>query len=233
MKIIFLLFSLFTTINLFGQAHSISVNYLPSITTFGKQKQSFNHYHFKSRNGKTTFNSAANVLYKFQATPKIGIGMGLEFSPQGQNIQFETNSAIVESKGNTYSTELNYFRIPLTVNYAIVNRNKNKLIVYSGLNVGFATKRKDNYNDIIFEAILLAPAEERYKDNDFAIPVGINLQRKLCNKIFASFSFEQMFGITNSFSDNSFSRFGVLSEFKNSKQNRTSLNIGLGINLTK
>ena len=233
MKIYILLFSLSSTITAFGQTHSISVNYMPSFTTLGKQTQSFDHYYFKSRNGKTTFNSTVNVLYKFQATAKIGVGLGLEFSQQGQNIKFETNSAIPDNNGKIFTTELNYLRIPLTLNYSIIKFNKNELLIYSGLNIGFATKRKDNYNDIILEAILLAPAEKRYKDKDLAIPIGIKFQRKLSKSLYANLGFEQMFGLTNSFSENSSSKFGVLSEFKNSKQNRTSLNFGLSINLTK
>lgn len=233
MKINILLFFLLLTIIAFGQTHSISVNYMPSFTNLGKQTQSFNNYYFISRNGKTTFNDAANVLYKFQATSKIGIGIGLEFSQQGQNIEFETNGAIPENKSKTFTTELNYLRIPLTLNYSIIKFNKNDLIIYSGLNVGFATKRKDNYNDIILEAILLPPADKRYKDKDLAIPIGIKFQRKLCKSVYANLGFEHMFGLTNSFSNNGSSRFGVLSEFKNSKQNRTSMNVGLGINLTK
>ncbi len=156
--------------------------------------------------------------------------MGLEFSHQGQNIEFELNSAIPENKGNTFTTELNYIRIPLTFNYSLFKRNKNELIAYSGLNVGFATKRKDNYNDILLEAILLAPAEKRYKDMDLAIPIGLNFQRKLNGVLYANLGFEHMFGVTNSFDDNN---FGVLAEFKNSRQNRTSLNVGLGISLAK
>ena len=233
MKIIILLLSLFITRISLGQKHSISVNYLPSITTLGKQNQSFDHYYFNSRNGVTTLNTAASLHYNLQACSTIGFGLGLEFSSQGQDIKFMTNSNIPENNYQTFSTQLNYFRIPLTVNYAVVNHKKNIVRIYSGLNLGFAIERNDNYNDIIQESILLPPANKRYKDKDWAIPIGVNLQHTLCNNIFASIGFEQMFGLTNSFSDIGSSRFGVLSEFKNSKQNRTSINIGVGINLTK
>ena len=44
---------------------------------------------------------------------------------------------------------------------------------------------------------------------------------------------EYLVGLTNSFTENGASKFGVLSEFDNSKQKRLSINIGIGFNLTK
>lgn len=233
MKIYTLLFILLLANIAFAQKHSISVSYKPSLTYLGKQTQSFNHTYIYSRSGNTTFNNAASILYKLKTAARIKIGAGLEFSQQGQNIKFKIENPVPENTTIIYTTELNYFRIPLTIDYSILHRKNSDLSLYTGLNTGFAIKRKDNYNDIIFEAILLPPAEKRYKKIDVAIPVGFNFQRRLNDLLFANLGFEYMFGLTNSFSNDSSSKFGVLSEFKNSKQNRMSLIFGVGFNFGK
>lgn len=79
----------------------------------------------------------------------------------------------------------------------------------------------------------MAPAKERYKNSDWAIPIGINYQRKLTSKVFASLGIDYLLGLTNAFSETGTSKFGVLSEFDNSKQNRLSLNIAIGFGLSK
>ena len=74
---------------------------------------------------------------------------------------------------------------------------------------------------------------KRYKNKDWAIPVGINYEKELTSKVFADFGLEYLLGLTNAFSENGTSKFGVLSEFDNSKQSRLALNIGIGFRLTK
>jgi hypothetical protein len=131
------------------------------------------------------------------------------------------------------TTKLNYFRIPLTLRYYFISSSKNKLSLYSGLNVGLAVKRKDNYQEVILEDILLPPAEKRYKSNDWAIPFGIIFQKNISKTFFANVGAEYLVGLTNSFSELNLSKFGVLSEFDNSKQSSASINIGIGIRLIK
>ncbi len=65
------------------------------------------------------------------------------------------------------------------------------------------------------------------------MPTGINYQKELTSKVFANFGIEYLLGLTNAFSENGGSKFGVLSEFDNSKQSRLSFNIGIGFSLTK
>lgn len=213
----------------YGQKQSISINYKPSFTYFGKQIQSFDNSYFESRNGNSTFHSAINILYNYQLTSKFSLSSGLEYSEQGQNINLKSKAV----GDRIFTTELNYIRIPFILNYNIVSTSINKLSFYSGVNLGFAVKRKDNYQNVILEDILLPTSEKRYKNNDWAMPVGINFQRNISKTVFANFGVEYLIGLTNSFSELSSSKFGVLSEFPNSKQSRASVNIGLGIKLTK
>lgn len=233
MKAILIFSCLLCSIISNGQKHRISINYKPSLTYLGKQKQEFNDFYFDSRSGKKTFNSSANILYSFTFSSKFNFTTGLEFSQQGQNINFKTNSVIPESNNVIYWTQLNYVRIPITIGYSILKGGKDELNVNTGLSLGFVTKRVDNYQDIILQDIFLPGAEKRYKDKDLAIPIGINYHRFLTKKITVIFGVEYLSGLTNSFNENGASRFGVLSEFDNSKQNRLSINVGIGINLTK
>ena len=101
------------------------------------------------------------------------------------------------------------------------------------MNLGMVVRRKDNYQVIILENILLPPAEKRYKNIDWAVPIGINYKKELTAKLFATIGIEYLLGLTDAFSENGASKFGVLSEFSNSKQSSLSLNVGLGLNLTK
>lgn len=230
----FLIFAcLFLTAPAIGQKHSILLNYKPSFTYFGKQNQSFKHYYFTSRKGDKTFNSTANILYSYNLSSALSFTTGLEYSQQGQNIKFNADSAYPSNNRKVLKIELNYFRIPLTINYSIFRMANSKLNIYSGISFGTATKRKDNYPDIIPEYILLPPAEKRYRNKDWVIPIGINYEKELTSKVFVNLGFEYSLGLTNAFSENAKARFGVLSEFDNSKQNRLALNIGTGFKLTK
>lgn len=224
---------LFLTVSSIGQKHTVSINYKPSLTYFGKQSQSFHNYYFASRKGDATFNSSVNVLYSYKLSSRLSFTTGLEYSQQGQNINFNADSAFPSSNRKILKTELNYFRIPVIVSYSIFKMTKSELNIYSGINLGFATKRKDNYQDIILEYILLPPAQKRYKNKDRAIPIGINYKKELTPKVFANFGCEYLFGLTNAFSEDGTSKFGVLSEFDNSKQSRLALNIGISFSLTK
>ncbi len=221
------------TVSAVGQKHSISINYKPALTYFGKQSQDFHNYYFASRQGDQTFNSTINILYRYNMTSRISFAAGLEYSQQGQNINFNADSAFPSNNRKILKIELSYLRIPFTINYAILKLKKSELNIYSGISFGLVTKRKDNYQDIILEYILLPPAEKRYKNNDWAVPIGINYKRKITSSMFANFGCEYMAGLTNAFSENGASKFGVLSEFDNSKQNRFALNIGIGLGLTK
>ena len=212
--VIFLLFSITTK----GQKHRVSVNYKPSLTYFGRQKESFDNYYFISRSGNNTFNNSVNILYSYKFLPKFNL---------------KTNSVTPENSNVIFKTQLNYVRIPLTVGYSIFKRKNSEVNISTGLSLGFVTKRKDNYQDIILEDILLPPVEKRYKENDWAIPIGLNYQKTLTRNVIAIFGFEYLIGMTNSFNENGASKFGVLSEFDNSKQKRMSINIGIGLDLTK
>ena len=227
--VIFLLFSVTTN----GQKHRVSVNYKPSLTYFGRQKESFDNYYFISRSGNNTFNNSFNILYSYKFLPKFYLTTGVEFSQQGQSINLKTKSVIPENSNVIFETQLNYVRIPLTVGYSIFKRKNSEVNISTGLSLGFVTKRKDNYQDIILEDILLPPVEKRYKENDWAIPIGLNYQKTLTRNVIAIFGFEYLIGMTNSFNENGASKFGVLSEFDNSKQKRMSINIGIGLDLTK
>ncbi len=226
---------LFVTASSFGQRHSISINYKPSLTYFGKQSQSFHDYYFVSRRGDQTFNNAVNILYAYKIFSTISFSMGLEYSPQGQNINFNADSALPSNNRQILKIGLNYLRIPFTINYTILKMKKSELNIYSGISFGIATKRKDNYQDIIVqrEYINLPPSVKRYKKLDWAIPMGVNYKKELTKKVFANFGIAYLVGLTDAFSENAFSKFGVLSEFVNSKQSRLSLNIGIGVGLAK
>lgn len=227
--IVCILFSIITV----GQEHTISINYKPSLTYLGKQKENFDNLYFNSRSGKNTFNNSANILYSYKFLSKFNLTTGVELSQQGQNINFKTNSVIPENSNVIFWTKLNYVRIPVTVGYSIFNRKNSEIHINTGLSLGFVIKREDNYNGIIPEYILLPPAEKRYKEKDWAIPIGINYQKTFTKNVFAIFGFEYLIGITNSFNENPGSKFGVLSEFNNSKQRRLAINIGIGFNLKK
>ncbi len=224
---------LFLSVSSIGQGQSISINYKPSFTYFGKQSQNFHNYYFSSRKGNQTFNSSANILYSYNLSSRLSLATGLEYSQQGQNINFNADSAFPSNNRKILRIEHSYLRIPLTVNYSIFKIKKSELNIYSGISLGMAIKRKDNYQDIIREYILLSSAEKRYKTTDLAIPIGLNYKKELTSKIFANFGCEYLLGLTNAFSENGAPKFGVLSEFDNSKHNRVALNIGIGISLTK
>jgi hypothetical protein len=232
MKACLCIVCLFLSVSAIGQKHSISINYKPSLTYFGKQSQSFNNFYFASRKGDPTFNSSGNFLYSYKLSSTISFTTGLEYSQQGQNINFNADSAFPGNNRQILKIELNYFRIPFIINYSIFKMKKSELNIYSGISLGIVSKRKDNYQDIILERVLLSPAEKRYKNKDWAIPIGINYKKELTSKVFANFGFEYLFGLTNAFSENGASKFGVLSEFDNSKQSRLALNIGIGFSLT-
>ena len=208
-------------------------NYKPSLSYFGRQSQSFDNYYFASRKGNNTFKSSVSILYTYKLGSSINFTTGLTYSQQGQNISFNADSAFPSNNRKLLKVELNYFRIPFTINYSILRFKKSALSVYSGMNLGMVVRRKDNYQVIILEDILLPPAEKRYKNIDWAVPIGINYKKELTAKLFATIGIEYLLGLTNTFSENGASKFGVLSEFNNSKQNSLSLNIGLGFNLTK
>lgn len=233
MKFYLFITCLFLTFSSFGQKQSISINYKPSFTYFGKQSQSFHNYYFASRKGNQTFNSSANILYTYKLSSRLSLTTGLEYSQQGQNINFNADSAFPSNNRQILRIELSYLRIPLKVNYSILKIKKSELNIYSGISLGMAIKRKDNYQNIILEDILLPPAKKRYKNTDLAIPIGLNYKKELTSTIFANLGCEYLLGLTNAFSENGASKFGVLSEFDNSKQSRLSLNIGIGFSLTK
>lgn len=212
----------------FGQKHSISINYKPSLTFLGKQNQAFQHYYFKSRKGDLTFKSAASILYTYQLFNRLSLTAGLEYAKQGQNIHFDTATQF--GNGNILKIELNYVRIPFTINYTVIKETGWELIAYSGISLGLVTKRHDNYQNMIMEAIGLPPSEQEYKDQDWAVPMGVIYKKELTSKLSASFNLEYLLGITNAFSEK---RFGVLSQFDNSKQRRLSVGIGISYNFGK
>jgi len=224
---------LLLTISSFGQKSSITINYKPSLTSFGQQSQSFQHYYFASRKGDPTFNNTINVLYNHQLSSRVVLMTGLEYSQQGQNINFNADSAFPSSNRKILKVQLNYLRLPLTVGYSIYKTTNSNLNIYSGVSLGIAIKRRDNYQDIIIEDILLPPANKRYKNTDWAIPIGIQYKKELTPLIYINVGGEYLLGLTNSFTNSGSSKFGVLSEFKNSRQNRLAISFGVGINLTK
>jgi hypothetical protein len=225
--IICLLSALFTN----GQKHSISINYKPSLTYFGKQRQSFDNSYFTSRNGNNTFNNIVNILYSCRVLTKISLTTGVEYAEQGQHINFIIDRG-TQSSNVIYKAALNYLRIPITIGYAVLKNNTSELNIYSGISLGIATKRNDNYQDIILLNILLPPPYTRYENKDWAIPIGINYQKGLTKRIFAIFGTEYLVGLTNSFTNNGASEYDALSQFDHSKQNRLSVTIGIGINLS-
>ena len=224
---------LFVTVSAIGQKQNISINYKPSLTYFGKQSQTFDNYYFASRKGDQTFNSSVNIFYSYKVSSRLSLTTGLEYSEQGQNINFNADSVFPSNTRKILEIELNYFRIPFTINYSILKETKSELNIYSGISFGIASKQRDNYQDIILERILLPPAEKRYKNKDWGIPIGINYKSELTSKVFVNFGCEYLVGLTNTFSENGASKFGVLSEFDNSRQSRLALNIGIGFSLTK
>lgn len=233
MKAIIIVICILFSDTISGQKHRVSVNYKPSLTYFGKQKESFNNAYFDSRSGNKTFNNSANILYSYKVLSKFNLTTGVEFSQQGQNINFKTNSVIPENSNVIFWTKLHYVRIPVTVGYSVFKKKNSEIYITTGLSLGFAAKREDNYNGIINEYILLPPPEKRYEEQDWAIPIEINYQKTLSKNFVAIFGFEYLIGLTNSFNENAGSKFGVLSEFDNSKQKRLAINIGIGFNLKK
>lgn len=226
---------LFWTASSFGQRHTLSINYKPSLTYFGKQSQSFHDYYFTSRKGDQTFNSSVNILYTYKLFSTISLTTGIEYSQQGQNINFNADSAFPSKSRKILKIELNYIRIPFTIGYSFLKIKKSALNIYGGISIGLATQRKDNYLDILIqrEYINLPSSINRYKNVDWGMPLGAIYKKELTRKVFAKFGIEYLVGLTNAFSENPFSKFGVLSEFDNSKQKRLSLNIGFGVSLTK
>src|SRR5687768_17341244 len=124
MKANLFMLCLILTLSANGQKHSIYINYKPSLTYFGKQTQSFHNYYFVSRKGDQTFNSSVNIMYNYKLSSKISFATGLEYSQQGQNVNFNTNSAFPGNNRQILKIELNYLRIPLTVDYAIFKLKK-------------------------------------------------------------------------------------------------------------
>jgi hypothetical protein len=178
---------------------------------------------------------------------KIKITSGLEYSQQGQNIRFNGDRIFSDDTG-LLKIELNYIRIPLTIEYSIFKIKRSELNIHSGLSLGIVTKRKDNYQDVLSQeynlispalgvrTTILPPANKRYKNQDWAIPIGVNYQRALEKNTFAIFGVEYLVGLTNTFTKNVASNsvdFEALSEFDNSKQKRLSINIGIGFHLRK
>src|SRR5687768_3626098 len=92
MKSYLLLCSFFLFVSANAQRHSFSINYKPSLTFFGRQSQNFQHPYFASRRGNQTFRSTANILYKHNLTSRIGFATGIEYSQQGQDINFGADS---------------------------------------------------------------------------------------------------------------------------------------------
>jgi hypothetical protein len=142
----------------FGQKHSISMSYKPSLTCFGKQSQNFDNYYFTSRKGNQTFNNSFNILYRYRIFSELSVVTGLEYSQQGQKINFNADSAFPSAKRQVLKIELNYLGIPFTINYAVLKGKKSELNIYSGISLGIAVKRKDNYQALILEDILLPTA---------------------------------------------------------------------------
>jgi hypothetical protein len=219
------------TLSAFAQSQSISFNYQPSLSYFGKTQQSFHDNYFASRKGDATLNSAFNILYSIRISPKLKISTGLEYAQQGQNINFNADSAWPSSNHQVLKIQLDYVRIPLMISYTILRTKKSELDIYSGASLGFAIEKNDNYQEIILEAILLPPSSKRYKDMDWAVPVGLNFKRQLNSRLFVNLGCEYLAGLTNSFSDRSFSSFGVLSQFSHSRQSRLGLRVGMGFDL--
>ncbi len=233
MKVYLLIMCLFSSVFAVGQKQNISINYKPSLTYFGKQSQSFHDYYFASRKGDKTFNNSASVLYTYKLFSTVSFTTGIEYSQQGQNINFNADSAFPSYNRKIFKIELSYFRIPFTVNYSILKIKKSELDIYAGISLGMATKRKDNYLDILIqrEYIGLPPSVKRYKNADWAIPIGATYKKKLTKKVSANFGIEYLIGLTDAFSENPSSKYGVLSEFDNSRQSRLSLNIGISFSL--
>jgi hypothetical protein len=130
-----------------GRIRAYQINYKPLLTYFGRQSQSFKESYlnaFTSRNGNKTFSNSVNIFYSYKLFSKIKITTGLEYSQQGQNIIFSIDTAS-SSKNSLLKIELNYIRIPLTIEYSIFKIKRSELNIHSGLSLGIATKRKDNY----------------------------------------------------------------------------------------
>ncbi len=115
MKACLFMLCFFLTTSSFGQKHSISINYKPSFTYFGKQSQSFHDNYFISRKGDQTFNNAASILYTYKFSSTVSFSTGLEYSQQGQNINFNADSALPSNTRRILKIKLNYLRIPVTV----------------------------------------------------------------------------------------------------------------------
>lgn len=233
MRNVFILGCLLFSLTAIGQKHSILINYKPSLTFFGKQSQNFTNHYFAKRGESGTFNNAFNFLYQHKISKRINLTSGIEYAQQGQRIDFKLNNTMPENYTVQYKISLDYFRIPLTIDYTVFSKGNFSFNIYSGLSLGFAVKREDNYQDIIFEQILLPSANKRFKKVDLELPLGINSKKYLGKNIFGNFGLEYMFGLTNSFKDDGASKFGVLSQFKNSKQSRLAVNFGIGFDLGK
>lgn len=108
MKANLFILCLILTVSAIGQKHRIYINYKPSFTYFGKQSQSFHNYYFTSRKGDQTFNSSVNILYNYKLSPGISFATGLEYSQQGQNVNFNADSAFPSHNRQILKIELNY-----------------------------------------------------------------------------------------------------------------------------
>lgn len=231
MKLLFILLAM--PYAALAQRQSLSIAYKPSMTFLGKQSQKFRNYYFSSREGKTTVRSSVAVLYYFPVEEKFGISAGLEYAQQGQQVNFKADSAWPTYNHVQLNITLNYLRIPLLFSYELLHHGNSGLQLFTGVNVGIAVKKEDNYQNIILEDILLPPANKRYQDVDVAIPVGINYCVRFSKKMYGHLGASYSFGLVDAFNKTGAARFGVLSEFDNSKQSSLSLNAGLGINFYK
>jgi hypothetical protein len=228
MKLYFCLFFVFYFLSASGQQHSLSLNYKSALSYFSNQRQSFQESYFTSKKGRSTLTSSVGIFYRYRPLGKIAFTTGVEYARQGQNILF--NNSYPGNHDVTFKVELAYIRIPLLLNYMLYQTKKLELSLYSGVSVGFATRRYDNYQAIIYENILLPPAENRYKKQDWAMPIGIDFRTNLTKRTFVTFGAAYELGLTNTFSENPASRFGVLSQFEHSRQSRLALNAGVGFN---
>jgi hypothetical protein len=121
----------------------------------------------------------------------------------------------------------------LQVSYNFLQKNTSTLQAYTGVSVGFATQRKDNFTDVKIEG----PAydenadEGRYSKTDFAIPLGLNYKNNLNSKIYLRIGVEYLLGLTNTSSDFGKISFPATEQQEHSRQSRLALNLGLGFAL--
>jgi hypothetical protein len=226
MKQLLLSVCLLAGLSAWAQKQGIAINYKPGLTWFGPQTQTFQEASFESAKGSTTFHSAVDIVYQYRVMPKVWLSAGVQYSMQGQSVAFTSAMA-----NRTYTMQLNYLRIPVTVGYHFITRPTYALGFYTGINLGFAVTRKDNYQEVILEKILLPKAETRYNSKDWAISLGITYRKNISKTFFANAGVEYLLGLTNTLSEKP--QFGVLQQFGHSRQSRLAGNFGLGVWLGK